>query len=354
MSAQEELVKNARLIAASGKGILAADESTGTIAKRFQSIKLENNEENRRTYRELLFTAPGLSQYVSGVILYDETLHQKTKDGKPFVEVLTSQGILPGIKVDAGLKDLPGTNEQYCTGLDGLLERAQKYYAAGCRFAKWRAAYSIDVKHGKPSQVIIDTQAQDLARYAKICQAAKLVPIVEPEVMMDGDHDIDTCARISEKVWAAVTTALHDYDVFLEGCLLKPNMVTPGQAHSTFKTISPHVVASYTIRSLKRTIPTAIPGIMFLSGGQNEEEATLNLDAMNRIQTPWRLSFSYGRALQSTCLQTWLGKPENYKTAQAAFSERVKANGDAQLGKYQGGAGGDKAKVSLFEEGYIY
>jgi len=355
LSVEDELVKNARQIASPGKGILAADESTGTIQKRFESIKLENIEENRRNYRELLFTAPDLGKYISGAILFDETLSQKTKDGRPFPEVLLAQGILPGIKVDSGLKDLPGTSEQVCTGLDGMLERAKKYYAAGCRFAKWRAAYTIDVKNGKPSQVIIDTQARDLARYAKICQAARLVPIVEPEVMMDGEHDLETCARISEKVWAAVVTALHEYNVFLEGALLKPNMITPGQGHSSYKTTSPQEIAHYTIRELKRTIPAAIPGIMFLSGGQNEEEATLNLDAMNRVpRNPWALSFSYGRALQSSCLKTWHGKPENFKAAQNIFLERAKANSEAQLGKYEGGTGGKEAKVSLFEAGYKY
>jgi fructose-bisphosphate aldolase class I len=302
-----------------------------------------------------LFTTPGLGQFISGAILFDETLNQKTKDGKLFPQVLLDQGILPGIKVDAGLKDLPGTGEQVCTGLDGLFERATKYYNAGCRFAKWRAAYTIDVKAGKPCRVIIDTQARDLARYAKICQAAKLVPIVEPEVMMDGDHTIEDCARISEQVWSAVVTALHEYKVFLEGCLLKPNMITPGQKNPAYKTTSPHVVASYTVRCLKRTIPAAIPGIMFLSGGQNEEEATLNLDAMNRLEgTPWRLSFSYGRALQSSCLKAWLGKSDNVKDAQATFITRAQANSEAQLGKYKGGAGGDAAKVSLFEADYKY
>jgi len=355
LSVEEELRKNARAIAAPGKGILAADESTGTIQKRFDSIKLENTEENRRAYRELLFTTPGLGTHISGAILFDETLNQKTKDGKLFPQVLTELGVLPGIKVDVGLKDLPGTNEQFCTGLDGLFEKAKKYYSLGCRFAKWRAAYQIDVKAGKPSRIIIETQARDLARYAKICQAARLVPIVEPEVMMDGEHTIEDCARISEEVWSAVVTALHEYKVFLEGSLLKPNMVTAGQSHPSYKTTDPHVVASYTIRALKRTIPAAIPGIMFLSGGQNEEEATLNLDAINKLEgNPWRLSFSYGRALQSSTLKAWQGKSENLKAAQDAFSTRAKANGEAQLGQYKGGAGGEAAKVSLFEADYKY
>jgi len=296
-----------------------------------------------------------LSQYTSGAILFDETLNQKTKDGKPFPVVLTEQGVLPGIKVDAGLKDFPGTSEQICTGLDGLFDRAKKYYSLGCRFAKWRAAYTIDVKAGKPSRTIIDIQARDLARYAKICQAARLVPIVEPEVMMDGDHSIDDCARISEEVWAAVVSALHEYKVFLEGCLLKPNMITPGHENPLYKTTPPHTIASYTIRALRRTIPAAIPGIMFLSGGQNEEEATLNLDAINKMEgSPWRLSFSYGRALQASCLKAWQGKSENVKKAQEEFLARAKANGDAQTGQYKGGAGGESAKVSLFDANYTY
>jgi len=354
-----ELIQNARAIASPGKGILAADESTNTIKSRFDKIGLENTEEHRRAYRELLFSAEGIEKYISGVILFDETLHQKASDGKLFTQVFKERGIIPGIKVDQGLKPLPGAieGETAVQGLTDLDVRCKKYYEAGARFAKWRAAYAIDTKVGKPSQLLIETQATDLARYAAVCQAHGLVPIVEPEVMMDGDHDIETCARISEKVWAQVTKALHDHHVLLEGCLLKPNMITPGQGHSSYKTTTPHEIASYTIRSLKRTIPAAIPGIVFLSGGQTEEEATLNLNAMNALTDeviPFRLSFSYGRALQSSCLKAWMGKTENLAQAKQAFLTRAKANSEAQLGKYAGGAGGKEASASLFEKDYKY
>jgi len=355
---KDELVRTARAVASSGKGILAADESTGTIKARFDKIGVENTEENRRAYRELLFTSPKISDYISGVIMYEETLYQKTADGKPFTQLLKEKGILTGIKVDLGLKPLPGAldGEVAVQGLTDLDVRCKKYYEAGARFAKWRAAYQIDTKVGKPSQLVIETQANDLARYAAVCQANGLVPIVEPEVMMDGEHDIETCAKISERVWAYVVRALHDNGVFLEGSLLKPNMVTPGQSSPTYKTTTPHVVASYTVRTLKRTIPSAIPGIMFLSGGQNEEEATLNLNAMNKLSEviPWRLSFSYGRALQSSCQKAWSGKAENIAKAQEAFELRAKANSEAQLGKYAGGAGGAESSVSLFEADYKY
>jgi fructose-bisphosphate aldolase class I len=353
----EELIATARAIAAAGKGILAADESTGTIGARFKPINVDNTEENRRRYRELLFTSEGLEKYISGVILYEETLFQKTSDGTLFAELLKKKGIIPGIKVDQGLKPLPGTdNETACTGLTGLPERCDKYYAAGARFAKWRAAYRIEVKSGKPSHLLIQEQAWGLARYAAICQAHGLCPIVEPEVMIDGDHDIETAARISERVYSAVVRALHDNGVLLEGALLKPNMVTNGQESG--KQSSPQEVAFYTIRTLRRTIPAAMPGIMFLSGGQTEEEASLHLNAMNIAgnapfpsPNPWTLSFSYGRALQASCLDAWVGKDENKKKAQDAFLVRAKANSEAQLGKYGGGNAGGK---SLYQKGYTY
>jgi len=348
----EELIKNANKIATRGKGILAADESTGTIQKRLDSINLPNTEENRREYRELLFSTPDIGKHISGVILYEETLYQKTKDGKPFPQLLQEQGILVGIKVDKGLKPLPGTDgEMACQGLTDLDVRCKKYYEAGARFAKWRAAYTIS--NGKPSELLIKEQAWGLARYAAICQANGLVPIVEPEVMMDGPHDIEHCARVSEHVFAAVVKSLHENGVLLEGSLLKPNMVVHGSESG--KKTTPHEVASYTIRTLKRTIPAAIPGIMFLSGGQTEEEATLNLDAMNRITgSPWVLSFSYGRALQASCMKTWQGKPEHFHSAQKAFFERAKANSEAQLGNYHGGNTSASATVSLFEKNYVY
>uniref|UniRef100_A0A6B2L8G1 Fructose-bisphosphate aldolase n=1 Tax=Arcella intermedia TaxID=1963864 RepID=A0A6B2L8G1_9EUKA len=331
---------------------MAADESTGTIQKRFDSIKLENTEENRRTYRELLFSTPGIGTYISGAILYEETLYQSTKDGKPFPKLLQEQGVLVGIKVDKGLKYLPGTdNEMACQGLTDLDVRCKKYYEAGARFAKWRAAYTI--APGKPSELLVKEQAWGLARYAAICQANGLVPIVEPEVMMDGPHDIEHCARISEHVFATVVKALHDNGVLLEGSLLKPNMILQGSENS--KKATPHEVASYTLRTLKRTIPSSIPGVMFLSGGQTEEEATVNLDALNRLAgLPWTLSFSYGRALQASCLKAWGGKAENFVAGQNALLERAKANSEAQLGKYAGGSGGASASVSLFEKNYVY
>jgi len=352
----EELIATARGIAAAGKGILAADESTGTIGARFKPINVENNEENRRRYRELLFTSSGIENYISGVIMYEETLFQKSKDGTPFADLLKKKGIITGIKVDQGLKPLPGTNDETaCTGLTGLPERCDKYYAAGARFAKWRAAYRIDVKTGKPSHLLIQEQAWGLARYAAICQAHGLCPIVEPEVMIDGDHDIETAAKISERVYSAVVRALHDNGVLLEGALLKPNMVTPGQECTVKAT--PQDVAFVTIRTLRRTIPAAMPGIMFLSGGQSEEEASLHLNAMNvkdlpfPSPNPWALSFSYGRALQASCLDAWLGKDENIKAAQDAFLVRAKANSEAQLGKYAGGKSDGK---SLYQKGYTY
>jgi len=356
-----ELVKTARAIAVPGKGILAADESTGTIASRFKSINLEANFDNTRAYRDLLFGTKGLNQYISGVILYDETLtKQKTADGtKPLCSLLLEQGIIVGIKVDTGPKPLVGSNgEQATTGLDGLGERCKKYYELGARFAKWRAPYTIDTVNGKPSELVMKEQAWGLARYAAICQANGLVPIVEPEVMIDGDHDIETCARISERVYNEVYKACHECGVLLEGSLFKPNMITSGQGCKT--QANSHEIASYTIRTLQRTLPVAVPGVTFLSGGQTEEEATINLNAINILvnknpqKVPWNLSFSYGRALQATCIKTWAGKPENIEAARAVLLARAKANSEAQLGKYEGGANIEGSSVSLFEKDYVY
>jgi len=351
----EELAITARGLADVGKGLLAADESTGTIKKRFDAIHLENTEENRRAYRELLFGTEHLGKYISGCILYEETLYQKTKDGKPFTQLLVEQGVIPGIKVDMGLKPLPGTSgEVACQGLTDLDVRFKQYYDAGARFAKWRAAFTIDIKMGKPSLLVVETQARDLARYAGICQTNGLVPIVEPEVLMDGEHDISTCARVSEQVLSMVIFWLHEYNIFLEGCLLKPNMVTSGQ--DVKDKAMPLEIAEWTLRTLKRTIPPAIPGIMFLSGGQTEEEATLNLDAINKLgkEMPWRLSFSYGRALQASTLEAWRGNPENVEKARAVLLERCKANSAAQMGSYAGGMVNSGATKSLYERGYIY
>lgn len=347
----KELSENARKIATAGKGILAADESTGTIGKRFDKIKLENNEANRATYRKLLFTTKGVNNYISGSILYEETLFQVV-DGKKQVDFLKEAGIIPGIKVDMGVVALPGTDDEKSTqGLDGLAQRCKKYYEAGARFAKWRAVLEIDEAKHKPSQLSIQETAHSLARYAAICQQNKLVPIVEPEILSDGSHTIQTCARITEEVLSAVFKALNDHHILLEGALLKPNMVTSGSTCP--QKAGPEEVAFYTVRTLRRTVPPALVGVMFLSGGQSEEEASLNLNAMNMMKEPhpWILSFSYGRALQASVLAAWEGKAANFSAGQEALLSRARANGEAQLGKYKGGV---KSAGSLFEAGYVY
>ncbi|KAG7024993.1 Uridine kinase-like protein 3, partial [Cucurbita argyrosperma subsp. argyrosperma] len=350
----DELIKNAKFIATPGKGILAADESTGTIGKRLASISVENVESNRQALRELLFTSPDALSYLSGVILFEETLYQTTSDGKPFVEVLQENNVIPGIKVDKGTVELAGTNGETTTqGFDSLGARCQQFYKAGARFAKWRAVLKIG--GSEPSLLSIQQNAQGLARYAIICQENGLVPIVEPEILTDGPHDINKCAAATEIVLAAVYKALSDHHVLLEGTLLKPNMVTPGVGSPK---VAPEVIAEYTVAALRRTVPAAVPGIVFLSGGQSEEEATLNLNAINKqeVLKPWTLSFSFGRALQQSTLKIWSGKTENVAKAQAAFLERCKANSEATLGKYGGGSGGGGglASQSLYEAGYKY
>jgi len=350
-----ELAETAQKICTRGKGILAADESTGTIKKRFDAINVENTEANRNAYRELLFTAPDVEKYISGAILFEETLYQKTPSGPSMVELLNKKGIIPGIKVDKGLAVLPGTDAETATcGLDGLGQRCADYYKAGARFAKWRAVLTIDEAKSKPSQLSIYETAHTLARYAAICQENRLVPIVEPEILTDGSHDIAYCAEVTEKVLAAVFKALNDHHVLLEGCLLKPNMVTEGSACAA--KASPADVAFYTVRTLSRTVPPSLVGVTFLSGGQSEEAASLNLNAMNAMKSehPWVLSFSYGRALQASVLKAWGGKAENLDAAKKALLERAKANGEAQLGKYQGGAGGADAAASLYVANYRY
>ncbi|KAF2287532.1 hypothetical protein GH714_001180 [Hevea brasiliensis] len=334
------------------KGILAADESTGTIGKRLASISVENVESNRQALRELLFTSPNALSYLSGVILFEETLYQKTSDGKPFVEVLQENNVVPGIKVDKGTVELAGTNGETTTqGFDSLGARCQQYYKAGARFAKWRAVLKICPT--EPSELAIQQNAQGLARYAIICQENGLVPVVEPEVLTDGPHDIKKCAYVTEIVLAAVYKALNDQHVLLEGTLLKPNMVTPG---SDSPKVAAEVIAGYTVTALRRTVPPAVPGIVFLSGGQSEEEATQNLNAMNKLPVlkPWTLSFSFGRALQQSTLKTWAGKKENVEKAQEAFLARCKANSEATLGKYIGGGAGGLASESLYVKGYKY
>jgi len=348
---KDELIKTAREISTRGKGILAADESTGTIGKRFDQIQVENTEANRRAYRELLFTAPSIEENISGVIMYEETVDQAAADGKNFVELLRSRGIHAGIKLDKGLVILGGTNEESATqGLDGLAARCKTFYEKGCRFAKWRAVLKIGA--GLPSQFAIDETAHTLARYGSICQDNGLVPIIEPEILTDGDHDIETCARVSEKVFSTVMKAMLDQHLIIEGTLLKPNMVTEGSNCPNKST--PEQVAWMTVRTLSRTIVPALPGVTFLSGGQSEESASLNLNAMNALKDaprPWALTFSYGRALQQSVLKAWLGKAENVQAAQAALLERARANGAASKGEYKGGSG-DTA--STFVANYSY
>lgn len=333
-----ELDKTVAAMTTRGKGLLAADESTSTIKKRFDSANIENTEENRRAYRELLFlTAKESHQYISGVIMFEETLYQKTKDGTPFVKLLADHGIVPGIKVDHGLKEILGTYGDYYTeGVCGLGDRCKKYYEAGARFTKWRAAFNVNPAKGMPSDLAIQINADLLARYAAISQANGLVPIVEPEVLvMDGDHSIEVSFAVTEKILAATFKALADHHVALERMILKPNMVLPGDKAGK---ASPQVVGEQTVKLLRRVVPPAVPGIMFLSGGQGEEEATINLDAVNKaaqkVRTPWELSFSYGRALQSSAIKTWKGSADNVPAAQAAYLLRAKNNFLAAQGKY--------------------
>jgi len=344
----EELIQNARKIASTGKGILAADESTGTIGQRFSKIGVENNPENRRAYRELLFGTEGLGEFISGAILFSETFSQVSSNGKLLPQLLLDQGILPGIKVDAGLKNIPGTSEQMTQGLDNLDAMCKEYYEKGARFAKWRAVYSI--ADDKPSLLATEIQSRNLALYAAICQANGLVPIVEPEVLMDGTHSIQVCADVSQRVFASVVGYLHEHNILFEGMLLKPNMICPG-ADSEIKS-SPEEIAWYTVRTLKRTLPSSVPGVVFLSGGQSEEEASVNLNAINRIpHSPWILSFSYGRALQASVLKTWLGKPENEQAARDRLLILARNNSQAQRGQYLGSSeGGD----SLYQSNYSY
>src|SRR2546421_3836725 len=328
----EHRAQTARPLVAEGKGILAADESNSTIKKRFDSIEVESTEENRRAYRDLLFTAPGAEEFISGVILYDETIRQSSSDGTPFPKLLESKGVIPGIKVDMGAKPLAlAEGETIPEGLDGLRERLAEYRELGARFAKWRATYSID-EH-KPSEYCVWTNAHALARYAALCQEAGLVPIVEPEVLMDGDHDIKASARVTGRVQNAVYTELHDQRVDLYGTLLKPNMVLSGYEASNRAGVDE--VADKSLDEYYRHVPAAVPGIVFLSGGQTDEDATAHLNAMNaRGPHPWQLSFSYGRALQSPALKAWQGRPENVEAAQRAFYHRAKMNGAARTGMY--------------------
>jgi fructose-bisphosphate aldolase class I len=330
----DRLAKVAQSLVTPGKGILAADESSGTIQKRFDAISVTNTEENRRDYRELLFrSTQAMKEHVSGVILFDETIRQKAKDGTPLVKLIEQTGAIPGIKVDAGAKPLPFCpGETVTEGLDGLAGRLKEYHGLGARFAKWRAV--IDIGEGKPSHACILANAHALGRYAALCQEADIVPIVEPEVLMDGGHDIATCERMTEWALKEVYQQLFYARVVLEGTVLKPNMVISGKKCPKQAGVSE--VAEATLRVLKRCVPSAVPGIAFLSGGQADLEATAHLDAMNRIGGfPWRVSFSYGRALQHAPQQAWSGKAGNVLAAQKAFAHRAKMNGLATLGQWK-------------------
>jgi len=327
-----ELARTAQAMVAKNRGILAADESSGTIKKRFDSIKLDSTEEQRRTYREMLFTAPGAAESISGVILYDETIRQKTKDGKPFPDYLTGLGIVPGIKVDVGAKPLAGfPNETITEGLDGLRERMIEYYKLGARFAKWRAV--IDIAKDIPTAYAIEANAHALARYAAICQEQNIVPIVEPEVLMDGDHSIERCEEVTNATLQSVFAQLAAHRIYLEGMVLKPNMIISGKKASN--RAAPQQVAEATVRTLKRHVPPAVPGIAFLSGGQSSTDATLHLSLMHKLgPLPWALTFSYGRALQDDALKAWGGVPANFGAGQKAFAKRAKLNGLASTGSY--------------------
>jgi fructose-bisphosphate aldolase class I len=329
----EFLSATARALVAKNRGILAADESTATIKKRFDSIKLESTEENRRAYREMLLTAPGADAYISGVIMYEETLRQKTKDGVPFADYLAQHGMLPGIKVDTGAKPLAGfPGETITEGLDGLRERLAEYYKLGARFAKWRAV--IDIGSGIPTRYAIDANAEALARYATLCQEAGIVPIVEPEVLMDGAHNLERCEEVTNLVLEVVFQRLFAARVYLEGMVLKPNMVIAGKKSP--QKAGPEQVAEATVRTLKRQVPAAVPGIAFLSGGQSPTEATLHLSLMNAAgPLPWALTFSYGRALQENALNAWGGKSTGYSGGQQALFLRAKLNGLAAAGVYK-------------------
>jgi len=335
MSNLDDTIKTAREMVAPEKGILAADESSGTIKRRFDSIGVESTEENRRDYRELLFRTEGANKFVSGVILYDETIRQNGADGTPLVKVLTDQGIIPGIKVDAGTKPLPGAEGELVTeGLDGLRERLADYKGLGARFAKWRAV--ITIGDGIPSDYCIEVNAQALGRYAALCQEAGIVPIVEPEVLMDGSHSIDACFDATRRTLHAVYHQLMLQRVHLPGTILKPNMVLSGKDASN--RAPAEEVARQTVECFKETVPAAVPGIAFLSGGQSDEEATVNLDAINRyaakVGAPWQLTYSYGRGLQAAPQKAWSGKKENKDAAQKAFYHRAMVTSAARQAKY--------------------
>ncbi|WP_297799560.1 class I fructose-bisphosphate aldolase [Arenimonas sp. GDDSR-1] len=332
----DQLPEIAQAMVARGKGIIAIDESNATIKKRFDTVGVENTEENRRAYREMLLTTPGLGEHISGAILYDETLRQKTKDGVPFTKVMMDNGILPGIKVDKGTTPLAGFPGEVVTdGLDGLRERLNEYAGLGAKFAKWRAVININIEDGMPSDTCIEANAHALARYAALCQEAGIVPMVEPEVIMDGEHDIDDCFVVTEKVLRALFNALYQHNVMLEGTILKASMVIPGKDCPDQAPVED--VADYTVQCLKSAVPAALPGIVFLSGGQSDEAATAHLNEMNKQENlPWPLSFSYGRAMQSAALKIW-GQDivNNVAKAQETVHARARDNGLAAMGEWK-------------------
>ena len=331
-----DLESVALTLVAEGKGILAADETIPTLTRRFDTLSIRSTEESRRIYREMLFTSPGAAEFISGVIMYDETIRQKSSRGTPLAEALTAQGILPGIKVDTGAKPLAGSpNETVTEGLDGLRDRLREYHGMGARFAKWRAV--IHVTDTLPSSACVSANAHALARYASLCQEQEFVPIVEPEVLMDGSHTIERCEEVTGVVLHAVFHALFEQGVVLEGMLLKPNMVIAGKECT--RQASVEEVATATMGCLRRHVPAAVPGIVFLSGGQQARLATAHLNAINRLPSPkpWKISFSYGRALQDPALEAWRGRDENLAAGQRAFHHRARLNGAASVGKYTGG-----------------
>lgn len=328
----DKLKSTAKALVSSGKGILAADESSPTIEKRFESIGVPSSKATRQAYREMLFMTKGIGEFISGVIMFDETIRQQARDGTPFPDILRTQGVIPGIKVDEGKDPLPDSPEETLTkGLDGLSKRLEEYRKLGAEFTKWRAV--IKIGDGLPTQGAIEANAEALAEYAKVSQEAGFVPIVEPEVLMDGDHDIARCEEVTNETLKIVYQKLNEQGVMLAGTLLKPNMILPGKGAA--QEVSPQDVARATLRVLKQTVPEDVPGIVFLSGGQTEEQATTNLNEMNKLEkSPWGLSFSYGRALQTSALKTWSGRAENVSRAQKVFYKRAKLNSQARLGQY--------------------
>lgn len=340
----DAMVETARAIVEPGKGVLAADESAPTMAKRLAAVGLESTEARRRAYRETLFTTEGLGEHISGVILFDETVRQTDGEGTALAEVLRRRGIIAGIKVDRGIKPLAGFPGEVATeGLDGLRERLVEYAGLGLRFAKWRAVLRID--EGLPTNTAIRTNAHLLARYAALSQEAGLVPIVEPEVLMDGPHDLATCAAVTRRVLDEVYSQLAEHRVVLEATLLKPNMVLPGTTSGAH--VSDDEIASATVRTLRATVPAAVPGVLFLSGGQSDQEATARLDALNRLPVqPWELSFSYGRALQAPVLQVWSEDASGRAAGQAALIKRARLNGAARFGAYTSGLEKDTASAT--------